>query len=150
MGEPIVAPVRVALLGAGRIAQSAHLPAIARAPYLHLVGIFDPSEYLRVAVAGRYAVTAFPTAQALLEDPTIEAVIVAVPDRFHAATTIDALAAGKHVLVEKPLASTVAEAESVRLSLERGTDGGIGTGEGEVVDDGAEVQPRTASLASDW
>ena len=113
MGEPIVAPVRVALLGAGRIAQSAHLPAIARATCLHLVGIFDPSEYLRVAVAGRYAVTAFPTAQALLEDPTIEAVIVAVPDRFHAATTIDALAAGKHVLVEKPLASTVAEAESV-------------------------------------
>ena len=113
MGEPIVAPVRVALLGAGRIAQSAHLPAIARAPSLHLLGIYDPSEYLRVAVSGRYGVTAYPTAHALLDDRSVEAVIVAVPDRFHAATTIDALAAGKHVLVEKPLASTVPEAQAV-------------------------------------
>jgi predicted dehydrogenase len=113
MGEPTMAPVRVGLLGAGRIAQSAHLPAIAHAPSVNLVGLFDPSDYLRETVARRYEVTAYPTSQALLDDPSIDAVIIAVPDRFHAATTVDALEAGKHVLVEKPLAPTVAEAESV-------------------------------------
>jgi predicted dehydrogenase len=113
MGEPIAAPVRVGLLGAGRIAQSAHLPAIAHAPSVQLIGLFDPSDYLREAVSRRYEVTAYPTAQALLDDPSIESVIVAVPDRFHAAAALEALGKGKHVLVEKPLASTVAEAEMV-------------------------------------
>lgn len=123
MGEPNDAPVRVGLLGAGRIAQSAHLPAIAHAPSVRLVGLFDPSDHLRETVARRYEVVAYPTAQALFDDPSIEAVIVAVPDRFHASATLEALRAGKHVLVEKPLASTVAEAEAVVEASRR--SGGI-------------------------
>ena len=123
MGQPNDAPVRVGLLGAGRIAQSAHLPAIAHAPSVRLIGLFDPSDHLRETVARRYEVVAYPTANVLFDDPSIEAVIVAVPDRFHASATLEALRAGKHVLVEKPLASTVAEAEAVVEASRR--SGGI-------------------------
>ena len=50
---------------------------------------------------------------AAIEDPAIDAVVVAVPPRFHLDLTLEALAAGKHVLVEKPLANTIAEAEAM-------------------------------------
>ncbi|KAK1184367.1 Gfo/Idh/MocA family oxidoreductase [Streptomyces sp. NBS 14/10] len=106
--------VGIGVIGAGRIAQAAHLPALARADGARLVGVCDPSELLARRVAARYEAPGYTSVDELLADDNVEAVIVAVPDRLHLPLASKALRAGKHVLVEKPLAGTVAEAEELR------------------------------------
>ncbi len=113
MPNSLPEPLRVGILGAGRIAQVAHLPAILHARSAELIGVHDPSAFLRDGVARLYETTSYGSLHALLDDPRIEAVVIAAPDRFHASATIECLRAGKHVLVEKPLASTLAESETV-------------------------------------
>lgn len=105
-------PVRLALVGCGRIAQVAHLPAIEKADGVSLVAVADPSAAVAAAVARRYDVPGAYTdhADAFAD---ADAVIVAAPDRFHYPITVDALGAGRHVLVEKPLTATSAEAEAL-------------------------------------
>lgn len=106
-------PLHLGVIGAGRIAQSAHLPAIARTSRVRLAGIADPSERLREHVARRYDTRAYAGAEPLLERRDIDAVIVAVPDRLHLEVASAALEAGKHVLIEKPLAPSLAEATTL-------------------------------------
>lgn len=106
--------VKLALIGCGRIAQVAHLPALEKAEGVELVAVSDPSAEVAEAVARRYGVPAAHSEQAaVLADSGIEAVLVAAPDRFHFPIAEQALRAGKHVLVEKPLASTSAEAAAL-------------------------------------
>lgn len=104
--------IRLGLIGAGRIAQAAHLPAIARATNVELVAISDPSRTLANGVAAKYGVEPFTDTETLLQ-LDLDAVIIATPDRFHHPLGLKALAAGKHVLMEKPLASTSEQAEEL-------------------------------------
>lgn len=99
--------MRVAVVGAGRIAQVAHLPALARTPEAALAGVFDPRAQLATAVARRYGVRSYDSLEQLLADETVEALHLCVPIAQHEPIAVAALRAGKHVLVEKPLASTV-------------------------------------------
>lgn len=108
-----MANVGIGLVGAGRIAQAAHLPALAKAEGAELVALCDPSETLVREVARRYDVPGYRSLDALLEDDAIEAVILAVPDRLHLPLGRQVLEVGRHLLVEKPLAGTVAEAEEL-------------------------------------
>jgi predicted dehydrogenase len=107
-------PVRLALVGCGRIAQVAHLPALEKADGVELVAVSDPSEAVAGAVARRYGVAGVHTDPgSLWADAAVEAVLIAAPDRFHHRLAAGALRAGRHVLVEKPLTATVAEAEDL-------------------------------------
>jgi predicted dehydrogenase len=113
-------PVRVALIGCGRIAQVAHLPGLEKASGIELVAVSDPSRPVAEAVARRYGVPTVRTdASEVFSDPLAEAVIVAAPDRFHYQLTRAALEGGKHVLVEKPLTSTIEEAETLVELVDR-------------------------------
>ncbi|MEV0183222.1 Gfo/Idh/MocA family oxidoreductase [Streptomyces sp. NPDC050625] len=116
------APFRIALIGCGRIAQVAHAPALEKAENIQLMAVCDPSHEVARAVAQRYGVPIVTTdPQTLLSNPDIEAVLIAAPDRFHHQLAEAALKAGKHVLVEKPLASTTEDCESlVELSRQSG------------------------------
>ncbi len=107
------------VIGAGRIAQAAHLPALARAEGAQLAGLCDPSPVLSAKVAAQYGVPGYTHVEELLAAPDVEAVIVAVPDRLHLPLASAALQAGKHVLVEKPLAGTVADAEQLAAEAAR-------------------------------
>jgi predicted dehydrogenase len=110
----MASPVRLALVGCGRIAQVAHLPAIEKADGVVLVAVTDPSEPVASAVACRYGLpAAYPSQADAFAATDVDAVIVAAPDRFHYSIAAEALSAGKHVLVEKPLAATCAEAEAL-------------------------------------
>jgi predicted dehydrogenase len=109
----MVDPVRLALVGCGRIAQVAHLPAVEKAEGVELVAVSDPSGAVARSVARRRGVAAYTDQGSVWADASVEAVIVAAPDRFHHRLATEALAAGRHVLVEKPLAATVAEAEDL-------------------------------------
>jgi predicted dehydrogenase len=109
----MVDPVRLALVGCGRIAQVAHLPAVEKAEGVELVAVSDPSGAVARSVARRRGVAAYTDQGSVWADASVEAVIIAAPDRFHHRLATEALTAGRHVLVEKPLASTVAQAEDL-------------------------------------
>src|SRR5207245_9259389 len=107
-------PVHVALIGCGRIAQVAHLPGLEKAYGIELVAVSDPSRTVAEAVARRYGVPTVRTdASQAFSDQSVDPVIVAAPDRFHFELAREALERGKHVLVEKPMASTSEEAQTL-------------------------------------
>lgn len=72
----------------------------------------SPVEAERARFSERFGVPALPTFEAVLADPSIEAVILATPHSLHAGQVIEAAAAGKHVFVEKPLALAVVDAKA--------------------------------------
>jgi predicted dehydrogenase len=109
---PVSDQLRLGVIGCGRIAQVAHLPAVAKAESVELCAVCDTSPHLANAMAERYGVAAHVDVPGLLGD-RIDAVLVAVPDRFHAPVVMQALQARKHVIVEKPIAESVEEAEEL-------------------------------------
>jgi len=102
------------LIGAGGIAQSQHLPNLTRAPHVRLKALCDLRDDLLRAMQAKYAVPHATTDfRELLADPEIQAVVVATREDVQAPLAIEALRAGKHVYVEKPLASTSEECAAV-------------------------------------
>src|SRR5215472_18939962 len=107
--------LRLGLLGCGPISQAAHLDAIRRARNADLYAICDVARGL----TDRMAAICQPQAvyhdfAAMLSDPRVEAVVIAVADQFHVPLCRQALTAGKPVLIEKPLGVTVEECEGLR------------------------------------
>jgi len=104
---------RFAAIGVGLWGES-HALVYARHPHAFLAAVCDLNEQRAQEVAVRYkAEWCTSDYRQVLADPTIDAVSVATPDFAHAEIVIAAARAGKHVLVEKPLATTVAEAEAM-------------------------------------
>jgi predicted dehydrogenase len=107
--------LKIGVLGCGPIAQFAHFDACRKARNAELYAICDLAEDLRqrMAEVHRPAV-AYASYDAMLADPDVEAVIIAIADQFHVAAAAKALDAGKHVLVEKPLGTTVESCRELR------------------------------------
>lgn len=105
--------MKIALIGCGRIAQVAHLPALARIPEFKLVGVMDASSLLADGVAAQYGARSYTDLDQMLTETTPAAVIIAVPDRLHHELAIRCLRAGKDVLLEKPLSSTVEQGQLI-------------------------------------
>ncbi len=107
-------PVRWGILGAAGIAESAFLPALAEAGGGHalVVGARDGARAARWAKEHgvERGVEGYP---AVIEDPAVEAVYIALPNGLHAEWTIAALEAGKAVFCEKPLCGTPEDTERV-------------------------------------
>ena len=101
------------LVGCGRIASLRHASAIAESGLARLVACFDPDAAKAQALAARLGAGASGSLEHLLALPEVEAVVLASPPDAHPAGAIAALSAGKHVLVEKPLALTVADCERI-------------------------------------
>jgi D-xylose 1-dehydrogenase (NADP+, D-xylono-1,5-lactone-forming) len=103
-------PLRFGILGAADIARKALIPAIDAAANAELVALAS-----RDAARGRALFSGRVMAgyDALLEDPEVDAVYLPLPNNLHREWALRALAAGKHVLCEKPLALTAAEAEEM-------------------------------------
>ena len=99
-------PVRVAVLGAGSIAQIVHLPILSRMKGVQVAAIADRDAHTARTIAGRFAVpTVATSAEEVLTDD-IDAVVVCTPSNRHEDQVRAALRAGKYVLCEKPLALT--------------------------------------------
>src|SRR5215470_15818844 len=100
--------LRIGVLGAGQIAQAAHFESCTKARNASLVAICDVAKDLCTRMAMTHGVekTYFDYEQ-MLADPDIDAVIIATSDAFHVTASLRALAAGKHVLCEKPIGVSI-------------------------------------------
>lgn len=104
--------LRVGLIGAGHIARAGHLPALKRHSGVAVTAVADISEERAREVARMFDIPrVYASYDAMLGDGDLDAVIVATNNVSHAPITLAALAAGVDVLCEKPMATTVADAE---------------------------------------
>jgi predicted dehydrogenase len=110
--------LRVGVLGAGQIAQAAHFESCTKARNAELFAICDVADDLRERMAVTHgAKKTYPDYDKMLADPEVDAVIIATSDAFHVPASLRALAAGKHVLCEKPLGLTVEEVEELARAV---------------------------------
>lgn len=110
--------LRVGILGCGPIAQIAHFDACRKARNADLYAICDVADDLRDKMAAIHSPKiAYRNFDEMLADPLVEAVIIGVADQFHVPLCLKAIAAGRHVLIEKPLGVTVDECEDLRREL---------------------------------
>jgi myo-inositol 2-dehydrogenase/D-chiro-inositol 1-dehydrogenase len=111
--------MRIGLVGYGAWGRM-HAGAIARIPDLSLPAVMCVSDAsARAAAADFPGVAVYRDLAALLGDRSVDLVDIVVPNHLHAAMAVAALDAGKHVLLEKPMATTMAEAKWVVAAAER-------------------------------
>lgn len=118
--RPELPKLRVAMIGCGAIGQRRHIPEAFANPHVDLVALVDPKPGRAEEVAAQFGKPkTFTDHRAMLAAIKPDVVIVGTPNAVHAPQTIDALDAGAHVLVEKPMAGTLAEAEAMIAAAER-------------------------------
>lgn len=105
--------IRIGIIGCGKIAQVRHIPEYAENLDAELVAFFSPNRTRAEEQARKYGGKVYDTAESLLADPEIDAVSICAANYAHAELTIKALEAGKHVLCEKPMATTLADCEAM-------------------------------------
>lgn len=110
--------VKIGFIGAGDISML-HAEAIRRCQEAELVGLWNISDKLAEEKSKRFGCKKYTSAEALLADPAIDAVFVLTALEAHEQYTLMALAAGKHVLVEKPVGRTVQEIEAMQEAANR-------------------------------
>ena len=121
--------LRIGVLGAGPIAQAAHFEALTKARNAELYAICDLAEDLLARMSAIHEPTqTFTDYAAMLADPGLDAVLIATADQYHVPAARQAIQAGKHVLVEKPLGAVTSECLPLRdevqasgLTLQVGT-----------------------------
>ena len=105
--------IRVALFGSGYV-QEFHARAVHEHPNAELVAVANWREPSAVSLADRYGVERVTTDwNEIVAAPDVDAAIVATPNALHAPQAVALLGAGKHVLVEKPMATSVAECDEM-------------------------------------
>jgi predicted dehydrogenase len=104
--------LRIGMIGCGEIAVQTAKGIAAAANAAHAM-VMDVSARVAADLGATYGVPHTTDAAELLTDPQVDAVYIAVPHHLHAPLALQAIAAGKHVLVEKPIATTLADADAM-------------------------------------
>ncbi len=110
--------ITVGVIGCGTIAYWGHLRALQRLKGATLAAAADPDPAARARAAPLVRGPIYPDAAALLGSD-VDAVVISTPPSTHAELTIAAARAGKHVYIEKPLATTAEDARAVADAIER-------------------------------
>jgi len=114
--EPLE-PLRIGVVGVGHLG-ALHTKMLADLPSVRLAGVYDVRPERAAAVAAEFHTTAYPSVAPLLAGT--EAVTIATVPMSHYDVAREALIAGRHVFIEKPVTETVAQAEELcRLGRER-------------------------------
>lgn len=107
--------LKVGVLGCGVICQAAHLIGCSKARNIHLQAICDVAEDLLDKMAAIYEPDSIYTDYAkMLADPDVDAVIIGIGDQFHVPCAKQAVEAGKHVFLEKPMGVSIEECEELK------------------------------------
>jgi predicted dehydrogenase len=106
--------LKIGLVGCGRAAETRHLPALASLPGAVVAGLADANHEPLHRVADRFGIKhRYEDYRRLLEEPSVGVIAVCVPAPSHAEVAIAAMNAGKHVLIEKPLAVSFEDSERI-------------------------------------
>lgn len=112
-------PLRIGILGTARIAPVAVIKPARRLPDVEIAAVASRDQRRAERFARKHGIPqAHPSYTALLEDPIVDAVYNPLPNGMHGHWTLAAIAAGKHVLVEKPFAANAEEAAKVAAAAE--------------------------------
>ena len=110
--------LQVGILGCGPIAQFAHFESAIKARNTDLYAICDVAQDLLQRMGETYQPSKrYSDYATMLADPALDAVIIATSDSFHVSASLQALAAGKHVLCEKPAGVNVEEVEGLAAAV---------------------------------
>ncbi len=105
-------PIRVGIAGLGRSGWDIHARLLEpMGDQYQVVAVVDDDAERRAEAVERFGCQAYVQYQALLADPNVELVVVSLPSHLHMSASVEALSAGKHVVCEKPMATTLAEAD---------------------------------------
>lgn len=105
-------PVRIGIAGYGAAAL-AFVPAMQAHSGFKIVAVAEQSESVRGEAAKTLGVATFASVSAMLAGAQLDAIYIGTPTEMHSVHVLDALSAGKHVLVEKPMAANLADAKSM-------------------------------------
>lgn len=112
--------VAIALIGAGRAGMIHARNFRSNVPNAEICAVADPFEDAAKAAADELGLEKYATNyKDLLEDATLDAVIIATPTKYHCEIAVACAEAGKHILCEKPMAMTVEECEIMEKAAER-------------------------------
>ena len=118
--------VGLAIIGSTGVIGRVHIDAIAQLDSCRLAGIHARTQRPLQRQAADLGVAAYPALDDALGDPNVDAIVIATPHRSHAQITETAAQAGKHVLVEKPMSVTPAEADRmIRVCRDAGVKLGV-------------------------
>ncbi|WP_280771125.1 Gfo/Idh/MocA family protein [Salipaludibacillus daqingensis] len=109
---------KVAVIGCGTISSFRHLPEYEAEENVEIAAVCDIVESRAIKMSEKYDAKPYTDYRELLKDDTIDAVSVCLPNALHAPVTIASLQAGKHVLCEKPMATSKQEAEEMIQAAE--------------------------------
>jgi phthalate 4,5-cis-dihydrodiol dehydrogenase len=108
--------IGIGIIGAGHFGE-VHARAIAAVPGLRVAAVCREEADAALAFARKHGGVAHGHWQAVLDDPSVTAVVIATPHHLHAPMAIAAAQAGKHILLEKPMAPTLAECDAINHAV---------------------------------
>lgn len=109
-----------ATLGAGSIAQHCHMPGYAKSPHTELVAFADPAPARHREIKKLYpAARGYKSHEEMFANERLDVVSICTPNKYHAEGTLAALAAGCHVLCEKPMATRISDAEKMLAAAKK-------------------------------
>src|SRR5580698_6882095 len=110
--------IGVAFIGAGIVAEM-HGRGLAATPGARFVGVYDPVAAQAKKIAKKFGGRVYKNLDELLQDESVGAAHVLTPTRQHVSTALRVMLAGKHALVEKPVAMTVAEIRQLQAAAKK-------------------------------
>jgi predicted dehydrogenase len=111
--------ISLGLIGAGIVAAGPYRKALERLTTIKPGGVFDPASEKASFLANALGAKVYPDLDALLSDAAIDAVAVLSPNHLHVEIALRSLQAGKHVIVEKPVAETAEEIDQLQAAAKR-------------------------------
>lgn len=120
--EKATRAIGVGIAGLGRSGWGIHVPSLEALPAQYrIVAVHDPKAERVAEAEARLGCRGYDDLSALLQDDAVELAVIAIPSHLHADAAVEALRAGKHVLVEKPFAADLADADRM-IAAARETD----------------------------
>src|SRR4051794_14171490 len=109
---------RYAVVGLGRAGWGIHVHQLRGRQDARVVAVVDPVESRRDEAVAEFGCKAYTTLNRVLKHDDVDVVVIATPSAAHALETTKSLRAGKHVIVEKPMATSLAEADRMIAAAE--------------------------------
>ena len=105
--------IKVGIIGCGRIASLRHIPECFENPKTEIAGYYNRTREKAAQMANLYGGKVYDSIEECIMDSNVDVVIICTPNRTHAAIAIQALAKGRHVICEKPMAVTMRECQQM-------------------------------------